>query len=196
MKKNLKSILAMLFLTLTIAGCYPGGPDYADEYDIVYTNYDKDFNFGGKKFYAMPDSIVKITGDVVQGEPLQFIKQVYANTILNRIKSNMASRGYTLVTDTSLADLFLVPSALEVTTTTYYYGYYWEYYPYAVSTSYTTGSVIMNLVEKSNSNPSNKNRVVWVGIINGLLEGSSTSYDARINKGVDQAFTQSQYIHP
>lgn len=200
----------MLFLSLSIAGCYPGGPDYTDEYDIVYTNYDKEFNFTGKKFYAMPDSVVKITGNVIQGDPVSFIKQSYANVILDRIKSNMASRGYTLVSDTALADLILFPAALEVTTTTYYYDYYWDYYygwyyggyyggyyyPYSVSTSYTTGSLFLNLSETKNLNPSNKSRVPWVCIINGLLEGSSTAYSTRINKAIDQAFAQSQYIHP
>ena len=32
-------------------------------------------------------------------------------------------------------------------------------------------------------------------IINGLLEGSSTDFTNRYTKGIDQAFTQSQYIN-
>ena len=34
----------------------------------------------------------------------------------------------------------------------------------------------------------------WEAGINGLLQGSTSSINARIQKGIDQAFTQSPYI--
>ncbi len=39
-------------------------------------------------------------------------------------------------------------------------------------------------------------KVVWAGIVNGLLEGTSTDFPSRINKSIDQAFTQSAYLRP
>jgi len=211
MKKNVKYIFAMLFLSLTMAGCYPDGPDYVDEYDIVYTNYDENFIFAGKPTYAMPDSVVKITGAATTGDDIEFVNPVYANIILDRIKANMASRGYTLVGNAIIADFVLMPSAIEVTNISYYYdywgyyygwyyppgygGYYYPYYP--MVTSYTTGSLFMTLADNKNQNPTGKNEVVWLGVVNGLLEGSSnTNFQARINKSIDQAFSQSAYLHP
>src|SRR4030095_9849617 len=98
MKKNIFS-LTLAFLVITLAGCYPDGPDYVDEYDIVYTNHDETFAFSGKGTYAMPDSVVKITGNVVNGDPVTFISPTYASIILDRIEKNMTARGYTRVSN-------------------------------------------------------------------------------------------------
>jgi len=206
MKKNLQGIIMLVFLSLTMAGCYPDGPDYVDEYDVVYTNYDQDYQFSGKSTYAIPDSVVKITGAAVTGDPVEFVNPAYASIILDRIKQNMTSRGYTLV-DLADADLVIIPSAMEVTNISYYYdywGYYYGwyypyggwYYPYPVVTSYTTGSVIISMIDNTDPNPSDKYRAPWIAIGNGLLEGASTDYAGRIRKMIDQSFEQSQYLHP
>ncbi len=208
MKKNLFKVL-LLCIVVTLAGCYPDGPDYVDEYDIVYTNYDDQFNFSGKKTYAMPDSVVKLTGSVIDGGDLEFVNPAYAVTILNQIASNMASRGYQRIPDRDAADLVLFPSAVEITNISYYYdywGYYYGwyyppyyggwYYPYPIVTSYTTGTIIMSLIDNKNFNPSDKQEAAWTGLINGVLEGTSTDYNGRIKRSIDQAFSQSQYLHP
>lgn len=201
-------MLLFVGLVTIMTGCYPGGPEYLDEVDLVFTAYDKEYNFSGKKNYAMPDKIVKITGELVSGSLPTFINATYANPILNRIKDNMARKGYTLVSDTTLADLILFPAAVEVTTTSvnyydywgyygWYYPYYGWYYPYPVVTSYSTGTLFMNILDKSGDLTANdKTRVVWTGWINGLLEGSSSSFTPRINKTIDQAFTQSPQLKP
>ncbi len=208
MKKNVFS-LVLTFLVITLAGCYPDGPEYVDEYDIVYTNHDATFAFGGKGTYSMPDSVVKITGDAVAGDPLVFVSPGYANTILKRIEDNMKNHGYTRVSNQALAELVLFPSAVEVTNISYYYdywGYYYGwyyppyyggwYYPYPVTTSYTTGSLFMTLTDNVNTSPTDKHKVAWIGIANGLLEGASYDFDTRIEKAIDQAFAQSEYLHP
>ena len=59
---KLRYWLAMLILPL-MSGCYPKGAEYNEELDIVYTNYNPDFNFSSKMTYALPDSIIKISGD-------------------------------------------------------------------------------------------------------------------------------------
>jgi hypothetical protein len=190
-----------LFLLL-LAGCYPAGPEYTDEYDIVFTNYDDATDFKSKKFYSIPDEVVAIDGSYDPATGPDFIDPTYSALIINRIKSNMTSYGYTLVADTGQADLIILPGALEVTNVTYtywydywgyYYGYGW-YYPYPTVTTYTTGSLIMTMIDRKNLNPSNNARVVWSGIVNGLMEGASTDFGSRINKGIDQAFRQSPYL--
>ena len=208
MKKNVFRVV-LLFMVATLAGCYPDGPDYVDEYDIVYTNYNDQYNFSGKLTYAMPDSVVKITGSVIDGEPVEFLNPTYSNLILGQIEANMLSRGYQRVNLIDDPDYVLFPSAIEITNISYYYdywGYYYGwyyppyyggwYYPYPIVTSYTTGTVIMSLIDNQNFNPSDKQEAVWTGLINGVLEGASTDYAGRIRRSIDQAFTQSQYLHP
>jgi len=205
-KRVLKSLL-FIGMTSMLWGCYPDGPEYYGDYDIVYTNYEKDFNFSNHRNYAIPDRVVKIEGNIDQGAGPAFVSDVYAIQMLERMKSNMASLGYTLVSDTTDADFVLFPSALETTNVGYYYdywGYYYGwyyppyggwYYPYPMTYSYQSGSLIMNLIDNKNLTPDDKHTVVWVGIVNGLLEGTSADFSNRMNKGVDQAFTQSQYLH-
>jgi len=158
----------------------------------------------------MPDSVVKITGSAIEGDPLEFVNQVYANNIISRIETNMAARGYERVSTFDNPDLVVFPSAMEVTNISYYYdywGYYYGwyyppgyggwYYPYyPVVTTYTTGSLFITMTDNINVNPSEKHKVVWLGIGNGLLEGTSTDFNTRISKAIDQAFAQSPYLHP
>ena len=204
MKIKIRAIL-MLILAGMLYGCYPEGHDYYSDYDIVYTNYDKEYTFAGHGSYTIPDQIVKITGDVIDGEDPHFVSPVYATPMLERMKSNMQALGYTYVADTASADLILVPYATEVTNVGYYWDwwyYYWDwwyywgwYYPYPVTYSYSTGSLFMELVDRKDIAPGGKRHAVWTGIINGLLEGSSADFTSRMTRGIDQAFTQSDYLH-
>jgi len=205
MKKRILQSILFIGLTSMFWGCYPDSPDYVDELDIVYTNYDQNYSFPGHMKYAMPDSIVKITGSAATSGSLEFVDSYYAGLVLTRIKSNMAGLGYTLVSDTALADVILFPMAMEVTSTYYYYDYYYyywgwyypyyPYYPYSVSTSYTTGTLIMSMIDRRNFTVDGKTRAPWIGIINGLMEGYAAEFPSRMNKAVDQAFHQSQYLH-
>lgn len=192
-------ILGLLFL---LAGCYPQGPEYTDEFDIVFTNYDESASFKALKYYAIPDEVVDINGNYDPAQGPEFISPQYSTLIINRIKSNMNALGYTEVADTGQADVIILPGALEVTNITYsywysywdyYYGYGW-YYPYTTVSTYTTGSLIMTMVDRKNLNPANKGRAIWFGVVNGLLEGASADFGSRINKGIDQAFRQSPYL--
>jgi hypothetical protein len=208
--KRAKLTTLLAAIGLLLFGCYPEGPEYIDEFDLVLTNYDPVFSFTGKNQYAMPDSIVKIDGSVANGDPPAFLSEPVASDILNRIETNMTSHGYTRVADASQADFILFPSEVELTYTSVYYDYYyyWDwyypccygwYYPYTVVSSYTTGSIIMNLMSPHDVTASGKMLVTWTGLLNGVLDYSGTGADklSRIYKGIDQAFAQSKtYLHP
>jgi hypothetical protein len=188
---------ALLFLW----GCYPGGPDYAEEMDVVLTSH-KDYDFASKATYAMPDKIVKITGDVTEGESPEFIPDATAQKILARIDDNMKNLGWTKVDVSANPDLLLEPAAWQTTTIYYWYDYwywwyggyypYWPYYPPVSYSSYTTGTLLMLLIDpdmvSSDGGPINQ----WSGAINGLLTGA---YDMnRVNTGIDKAFSISPYL--
>ena len=111
--------------------------------------------------------------------------------------------GWTKVEKTANPDVILAPVAYELTTYSYWGGGYWDwwyggwygwYYPYPVVTSYTTGSLVVTMLDPNDVSPDDKARVTWSFIINGLLEGTTAEFNARYTKGIDQAFTQSPYI--
>jgi hypothetical protein len=197
-----KFLIPIMFSTIALIwGCYPDGPEFADELDIVFTIHDGDYPFQNKSTYSMPDSIVKITGDVLAED--EFIKGIYAQPMLAEIERNMEQRGWTRVTEN--ADVELLPAAWTSTTVTVYgyYGSYWcwynpyycgggWYYPYPVTSSYTSGTLVMFMTDPNVLSTDDRQRMVWTAAINGLLTGA---YDAdRINSAIDQAFEQSPYL--
>jgi hypothetical protein len=200
MKSALK-ILTMVLLVTSISGCYPDGPEYYEDLDLVFTGYDNEYPFGSRSTYSMPDQIVKITGDLTEAE---FINDVYAVPMLNEIETNMSLRGWTRVDEN--ADVELLPAVWTSTTvvvTGGYYGGYWcwynpyycgggWYYPYPATASYTSGTFAMVMIDELELSADDSKRVVWTTAINGLMSGS---YDVnRINNAIDQAFEQSPYL--
>ena len=202
MKRRIFSSAVLLAFGL-LWGCYPGGPDYYDELDIVYTNYDKDYDFASKGTFSIPDKIVKITGNLVDGEEPEYVKDIYATPILNQIASNLEDLGWTQVEDPADADVQILPASWTNTTIYYYYGDYWcwyypyycggyWYYPYPVTTSYTTGTLVIAMNDLNDESTDGSTKIAWTAAINGLLSGA---YDAdRVAKGIDQAFAQSPYL--
>jgi hypothetical protein len=202
MKKRSKWIAGLAVLVVLIGGCYPQGPDFIEDLDIVVTRFEDGYNFSAKQTYARPDKIVKVTGDRREGEDPEYIPDVVATPILAAMDKNMTALGYTKVDVSANPDLLLTPASWETTTISYYYDYwYWwygGYYPYygwgypAYVSSYTTGTLFMALVDpdviSANGNPIRQ----WSGAANGIL---TYTYDAtRITRAVDKAFAQSPYL--
>lgn len=203
--KITKVLAGMVFL---VSACYPGGPEYVDEYDLVYSNYDKDYGFGSKSTFAMPDKVVKIDKDLVEGNGINYIKDVHASVMLNTIRQNMVDAGWTEADIESSPDVLLAPAAYEIST--YYVNDWWHYwnwwwggyypgwggwyYPYPVVSGYTTGSLFVAMVDTQDVSADDRPKVVWNFVINGLLQGSTSSFNTRVEKGITQAFTQSPYL--
>ena len=204
MKKRIL-IVVSIFSAFLLSGCYPDGPDYIEEMDVVLTYHNDTYDFASKGTYAMPDQIVKITGNLTEGEAPEFIPDLTALPILAMIEDNMTSLGWVRVDIDADPDMLLTPASWETTTIFYYYDYwYWwwggyypgwgwgGYYPPVYYDSYTTGTLLMSLIDKdevgANGNPINQ----WSGAINGIL---TESYDAtRIGTAIDKAFDQSPYL--
>lgn len=188
---------------LLFAGCYPGGPDYTEDTDVVYTTFDDDYDFTLPGTYAMPDKIV-IDIEIDNGDTTyEYMKDIYAQPILNKINDNMSARGYQLVDASANPDLLLMPAAMS--STHYYYWYWycwwyggywpgwgWYYPPYYSVSSYTTGSFIMTLADPNVDNPLNQSEIAWLCAMNGLLSGNNNV--DRVLDGIDQAFEQSPYL--
>jgi hypothetical protein len=204
MKKRISSVLFIISM-FALWGCYPHGPDYVEEMDVVLTSH-KDYDFASKATYAMPDKIVKVTGNLLEGEDPSFIPDATAQKILARIETNMSTLGWQRVAISANPDLLLAPASWETTTVYYWYDYwyYWwggyypgwgwgGYYPPVYYDSYTTGTLLMTLIDKNvlgaNGNPVTQ----WSGAVSGIMTGT---YDAtRMNTAIDKAFTQSPYLN-
>lgn len=205
--------IALLVLPV-LGGCYPNGADYIEELDLVYTNYDATADFSTRLTYAIPDSVVKITGDIFtdpdgDGKPT-FVTGGYATTMLNRIKQNLNANGWQEVDKNANPDVIVLVVSMTQLNLFYYYdwgywgwwyptwgygwGWYYPYYPPYV-TSYRSGTILMQMVDSKAATPAGENvPVLWSGVVNGLAEGSTTSINSRIQTTIDQAFVQSPYL--
>jgi hypothetical protein len=204
MKKRTFSLLVVLSVIL-LGGCYPDGPDYTEELDVVLTHNNPDYDFTAKGTYAMPDNIVKITGNVQEGQDPEYIPSATASQILARIATNMQNLGYTRVDVGADPDLLLTPASWETTTIYYYYDYWYGwyggyyggwggYYPPVYASSYTTGTLVMMLIDPDDSELAGNGYPInqWTGALNGILTGKYSA--SRVNPLIDQAFAQSPYL--
>lgn len=198
-------------LAFAFVGCYPNGPEYIEEVDIVYTNYDNSFDFGTVKTFSLPDKIIKIGDpDINDDEEPEYVDPIYADPILASLRENMVALGWQEVDEANNPDFVVLPSASKTTTIYYYYDWwYWNwyypgygpgwgwyypgYYPPAV-TGYRSGSLFVQFTDAKGGRLDHNVPVRWVGIINGLLEGSTASINDRFSKTIDQAFKQSPYL--
>lgn len=196
--KNLSMLSISVIIMLT--ACYPGGVEYYEETDIVHTNFEEDFDFTAQRTYAMPDSVVKITGNLIQGEDPEMIEEPYNTEILQLIETNMQNYGWQKVADPATADVVLLPAAWTNTTIYFWSNYWCWYYPwycgwgwgwyYPSFSSFTTGTLLMTITV--NGDEYVEPTEVWSGAINGLLSGRQDGQ--RITRGINQAFTQSPYL--
>jgi hypothetical protein len=207
--KNRTLIGFALAMPLLFAGCYPNGPEYIEEYDLVLTNYAPEYDFYSRTTYSLPDSVVNITGDVVEGGSPDMMDPGYADPILSSIRENLNARGWHEVGEAEDPDVVLLPSVFTSTTVTYYYdwwywGWYYPYYGYGwyypgyyptYVTSYTTGTLLIQMTDPNDIPPTENVPVVWTAAFNGLLEGSTRSLVQRVDEAIDQAFQQSDYLN-
>lgn len=211
MTAKLYKCLAVIIIVLQ-AGCYPEGAQYTEELDLVYTNYYNQFDFKSQKTFAIPDSVILITGDVFNdpdgnGKP-QFANPTYSTVVLNKLKENLTANGWTQVSKNNNPDVVMLVSAMTTTNIYYYYdwtywgwwyggwyGWYypgWYYPPYV--TGYRSGSIFIQMAQLKGLAQGDNATVAWNCIINGLAEGGTADITARIQNSVDKAFAQSPYL--
>lgn len=195
----MKKLLFGLLIATIMVGCYPEGPKYVADLDLVLTNYSDTFDFASQNTYYLFPKVAH-----PENEDLPFDEwetKTWDTEILEKMHENMQQRGYVSVTTWQEADLALTATSFTNTTTNYYYpwyggGYYWGYPSYGWGYSYSTtfGTVLMEMAFPENFVPEGEMPMVWRGVVNGMTEGSNSSVRARIDDTIDQAFKQSEYI--
>lgn len=198
----MKRLLIAAVPVLLLSGCYPAGPEYVEDVDVVYTTYREGYDFSANQTYAMPDEIV-VDVKIDRGDTTyEYMKPAFAEPILEAIESNMDAYGYTRVGIDDNPDLLLTPAGLSSTTYFYsywydwwyggYWGWGWYYPPYYTVSSYTTGTMIMVIADPNEDTPINRSESIWIGAANGLLTGAYNIN--RVSEAIDQAFAQSPYL--
>jgi hypothetical protein len=211
MEKQFKYVALILIVTY---GCFPDGPEYIDELDIVYTNYDAGFDFKAVNTFALPDEVIKVETQEfnrqVKNEP-EFVLEAHSEIILSTIRDNMLYLGWTEVEKNNGPDIIILPSVSTSTRIYYYYDwnywYWWYpgwysgwawYYPgyyYPVYRSgYSSGTLFIQMTDNRNSQESNNVAVPWSAVINGVMETSRSHINQRLRSTIDQAFDQSPYL--
>lgn len=216
--------LVSLFLLISLWACnlYPDDNARVDEFDAVITYYDRTSDFSSYKTYAIIDSVHQISPDNSgQPNPSNPVSR-YSNYIIQLLNTNLQSRGYVKVNNPNDADIVINAGIISTTNIVfsggyppYYWGcptgwcspgywwgypgydYYYPWFPVSFVTQYEVGTLIIDLIDNENFNPSTDDRLLikWTGIVRGVT-GLTDSRDIRnrLKIDIDIAFEQSPYL--
>jgi hypothetical protein len=203
-----RSSLGVAWLALAAMGCYPDrSVDSTTEFASVTTLFDNQASFETITKYALPDTVLYVPK--LEGNEVPAVTQ---QAILSAIRTNLNSLGWTEVTDARATpvDVYVTAAVASQTYVGWVYDYwgYWGWYPYWppgygpgygwgypgywYPYSYSTGSVIMGMVDARPS-VSDKAPLVWTGAVNGVLADQAANV-AIATAGINQAFEQSPYL--
>jgi hypothetical protein len=210
MKSHLFWFWPICFLLLV--SCHPE-PDSLKLFDqlVVQTNYDTNADFKSYSTYSISTDTIGLISNQSSDTIITAGESDFPRPVLNLVKSNMDSRGYTRVDRSQSPDLgvrVMVVNNLNLFQSViypnyygglyggYYSGYYgyssWYSYPYVSTYAYNTGVLIVEIVDLKNRTANNEVAVIWdayLGDIYSTLDQLNESLDA-----INQAFTQSPYL--
>lgn len=210
-----------LLIFIAFAGCYPDGPEYVDELDLVLTVHDESLDYSAFNRFVMPDTVVFITNG--RDSEISDDQEEY---ILNEVATSFQAAGWTKVDtpDTSASgDVILLVSVLKNVNLSLSYGWWgywdwwygWGYYPgypgggyypmypgyccYSSIYSYEDGTLMIEMLDPNSpvyddDADAQGLPVVWGGFCNGLLQGSTSSLNRRISTSIDQMISDSPYL--
>lgn len=213
----MKKLLPLLLLGIVLTGCQKE-PDWGKLSNdlLVYTHHDPACDFSQYTTYYLPDSILML--DNTENEPRYIsVADPRARNIVESIESEMSSRGYVEVDDNSRADIGIITSYIKRTNTYVGYDYpywwydfyyywpfdYWDpyyngwypYYPYPVTYSYTTGTLVVEMIAlKDAKKESQQLPFIWTACMAGVESSNQVNISKAIS-GIYQAFEQSPYIN-
>jgi len=201
------TLVAVGIVAMVSCSKYPSASSRLLEDLAVLTQYDVNTNFGLYKKFSIVDSVY-----YVSGKDSGKVLTPETTAILNQIIGNMQARGYqTVDKKTGNPDFGINVAAIKTTTVTVFYpgwywgypgyyppgwwgydgGYYYPYYPTYYS-SYSAGTLIIEMVNFKAITEAGQIPVVWDVFIRGLLTNTHTLSD--VTSSIDQAFTQTPAI--
>ena len=204
MKTKVTLLVAIVSLGLLVSCTkYPPGVTRLQEDLVVYTQVDLQKDFNQFKTFAIVDSIAYI-----DNKDSGHFLNADAQTVLDQIIMNMQNRGFVKVGKNDTPNLGITVSMIKTTSTTVYYpgwwwgypGYYYPgywgypsynyYYPYyhTYITSYSAGTLIIDLADFINLTEDEQIPIAWFAHIRALLTGGHTLDQVKLS--IDQAFIQ------
>lgn len=210
----MKQVFPMLFAAALLVTACEKTPDTGkldDDY-LVYTDYDGNTDFTKFTTFYVPDSVLII--DNSSTKPKFLYGTPASEMIIANYVKGMEQAGYVRTFDKANADLGMQVSYVEETyrfryynNYPWWYGYpwYWNfgywgnwggwYWPYSITYSYSTGSLLGELVDLSEPESASKQlKVVWSSYISGLLNNDGTLNTSEVKLAIEQAFSQSPYL--
>ena len=209
----MKKLIPLLFTALLFTSCEkePDLDKVQNDY-VVYTQYDKNANFSKGNTFYVPDSVLLIGN---KSQNATYLDTTTGDFIINAYTTQMQSKGYTKVTDKSEATYGLQLSYIE---STYYfvdspnwwydYPWYWSpsywwpwvngnwYYPYQFIYSYTSGSLLCEMIDLSSVSTTTTNvnpTVIWNNYITNVASFNKAN-ESKLTNAIGQAFKQSPYL--
>lgn len=176
---------------------------------VVATDRDLETNFGNFTTYHISDTVSVVATDPKDS----IITGPAAQQLVNAVKTNMNSRGYTFVAKNSKPTLGLMLTVIkDVERTTvcsgwwngwwgYYPPYWWGYpgggyyYPWCGSYSYSVGTSLLYMYNLKDANANGNLRAVWGMTAFGVFSTTNNSTNVQLTENaINQAFKQSPYI--
>ena len=203
--------LIIVLLAALVSGCQTE-PDSVELIDqmVVSTNFDPDADFTAFNTYAIPTDTIGFSSNNSTDTIIVARESTFPRTVLNAIRQNLDSRGYSRVSRDENPDLgvnVMVANDFNVFQQivypdyygypgSYYSGYYgygsYYSYPYVNTYAYNTGVLIIEIVDLKNRTPDNKVKVVWNAYLGDVY--STIDREAQSTEAIGQAFNQSPYF--
>ena len=210
-RRTIYTRLSMLAVTLLLAfgmtSCYYDYGLSTSDYDVIFTHWDKNTDFGTYKNFFMPDTIIHLIGEDDDDD----ITRKYDDMILDAVGSNFQAKGYKRITEldtNDLPDFFVMVSITKSTYVgggwyypPYYPGWWWGWYPGywpggGYYYSYETGTIFVDLIATEDIDFDKPDKYVtprWTGRLEGLVSNEQSNLQ-RILNGIDKMFYQSPVL--
>ena len=207
----MKKILLIPAVLLIVMACHKEPYTDSDNEYLVYTSPGEGTTFTSFRTFDLADSLLIIG----QGEKPVYSQSDNALALIQEVRVNMEKCGYIYTPDNPDADLGIQMTYVVKTERyiQYYrdpywwldYPGYWSpgfwgnyrgfYYPYPVTYSYSTNSLMIDMVNLTTPKTGNEAlEVVWSTYIGGPASSSLTYDVSRMKAAIDQAFKQSPYL--
>lgn len=192
------------FVSAAVTSCNwgPGALDETQDQVLTVAYKSETADFSKFQTYAITDSL----SVVYNGKKFR-LRNDTTDLIIAQVVQNMDKYGYKKVSTTASPNLIVDVSYIQSTNTTVYPGYWndwdwwWDsyfypwyswypYYPYNMPTvvsSYTTGSVIIEIADMAHVATESSVPIVWHGLIRSILNGTHTQ--AQLLSSINEVFT-------
>lgn len=207
----MKKILLLSAVILAAVACHKEPFVDGDNEYLVYTSPGKDVTFSSFVTFDLADSLLVIG----QSAKPEYSQSDNALALIQKVRTNMENLGYIYTPDNPDADLG-IQMTYVIKTERYvqhyndpywwldYPGYwspgYWGNYmgfcyPYPVTYSFSTNTLMIDMVDLTAPKTGNEAlEVVWSAYIGGPAGSSIVTDMNRMKDAIDQAYVQSPYL--